>query len=81
MLPFAGTAAVKRLFVDTLHAGGARASHGKVHAKPVDKAAMEMLPPVPVIHWRADCVCLFQSILRPEGPQYRRLEIFKLKRS
>jgi len=37
---------------------------------------VNMIPKVPEIRWCADCLSLFQSILRPEGPQYRRLETF-----
>ncbi len=33
-------------------------------------------PGPPVMDWRCSHLCLFQSILRPEGPQYRRLESF-----
>jgi len=46
---------------------------------PLDDGRMQTMPPVPPVpklYWRADCFSLFQSILRPEGPQYRRLETF-----
>jgi len=51
----------------------------KAGVKAIGATEMQALPPVPGIDWCADCMCLFQSVLRPEGPQYRRLEIFKLK--
>jgi len=44
--------------------------------KALNAGSMALLPPVPELHWHADRINLFQSILRPEGPQYRRLETF-----
>ncbi|PJA32846.1 MAG: RNA 2',3'-cyclic phosphodiesterase [Zetaproteobacteria bacterium CG_4_9_14_3_um_filter_53_7] len=44
-------------------------------------ADITLMPAVPSINWRADRFSLFQSILRPDGPQYRRLETFELKGS
>jgi len=38
----------------------------------------EAMPEPPLLTWRVNRLCLFQSILRPEGPQYRRLETFTL---
>jgi len=46
--------------------------------KPLAGGSMLKLPSVPEIGWYADRISLFQSILRPQGPQYRRLETFKL---
>jgi len=54
-------------------------ARAREQVKPVDAASMRMLPPVPDIRWSADSLSLFQSILRPQGPQYRRLEVFTLK--
>ncbi len=34
------------------------------------------MPAPPGLVWQGGRLCLFQSILRPEGPQYRRLEAF-----
>jgi len=36
------------------------------------------LPEPPELSWLCEEMVLFQSILRPEGPQYRRLERFRL---
>ncbi len=36
-------------------------------------------PPLPDVTWLADTVRLYQSVLRPEGAQYRCIEEFRLK--
>ncbi len=54
-------------------------ARAREQVKPLDAASMRMLPPVPDIRWSVDSLSLFQSILRPQGPQYRRLEVFTLK--
>jgi len=46
--------------------------------KPLVGESMLKLPPMPKMQWSTDHLSLFQSILRPQGPQYRRLETFKL---
>ncbi len=47
----------------------------------LSSADIELIPAVPSINWCADRLSLFQSILQPDGPQYRRLETFELKGS
>jgi len=42
----------------------------------LDADVVKLIPNVPNIAWNADRFSLFQSILRPEGLQYRRLETF-----
>ena len=49
-----------------------------IHVRAMDGEKLNLMLPVPQIHWRAERLCLFQSILRPEGAQYRRLETFEL---
>jgi len=51
-------------------------ARARCQVKPLAGESLLKLPPVPEIQWSADHLSLFQSILRPEGPQYRRLEIF-----
>jgi RNA 2',3'-cyclic 3'-phosphodiesterase len=48
------------------------------HGLALPDRVWEAMPELPELTWRASQVCLFQSILRPEGPQYRRLETFTL---
>ncbi|NWF39839.1 RNA 2',3'-cyclic phosphodiesterase [Mariprofundus sp. NF] len=47
----------------------------------LDLQRLQMMADVPEINWRADRINLYQSILKPEGPQYRRLETFELNSS
>jgi len=49
--------------------------HGKAPLGWLDQG----LPEPPRMDWTSARLCLFQSILRPEGPQYRRLESFACK--
>jgi len=51
------------------------------HHGSVDLQRLQMMADVPEINWRADRISLYQSILKPEGPQYRRLETFELNSS
>ncbi|MFQ5345188.1 MAG: RNA 2',3'-cyclic phosphodiesterase [Mariprofundus sp.] len=51
-------------------------ARARTYPNALDAGVMKMIPNVPVIDWYADRFSLFQSILRPEGPQYRRLETF-----
>jgi len=48
------------------------------HPDPVDPEAVAEMPPVPELTWQAGEIVLFQSILKPEGAQYRKLESFEL---
>ena len=48
--------------------------------KPLDSEVFQTVAPIPKITWQADQLELFQSILSPQGPEYRRLESFKLRR-
>lgn len=41
---------------------------------------LSLMPPVPQLNWCVNSLSLFQSILKPEGPQYHRLETFKFNR-
>jgi len=52
-------------------------ARGRVGA--LDAASLLVMPELPRQTWCAESFSLYQSILRPEGPQYRRLERFKLK--
>jgi len=74
----AGHATVrKRSSKEAAFRGHITLSRAGKQVKPLDVASM--LPSVPETDWYADRMCLFQSVLRPEGPQYRRLETFKFK--
>ena len=53
----------------------------KAHAGMMDMERMQLMADMPELDWRADRINLYQSILRPEGPQYRRLETFELNGS
>lgn len=53
-------------------------ARAKIHAGAVMPEALIAMPDLPEAAWRADAISLYQSILRPEGPQYRRLERFRL---
>lgn len=44
--------------------------------KPFDPERMKLLVPVPEMEWQALRLTLVQSILRPQGPEYRQLESF-----
>ena len=51
------------------------------HHEVVDLQRLQMMADVPEVSWRADRINLYQSILGPKGPQYRRLERFELNSS
>jgi 2'-5' RNA ligase len=51
----------------------------RAHARALDSDRLSLMPPTPQISWSADSISLFQSILLPDGAQYRRLETFKFK--
>lgn len=49
-----------------------------IRAGAVDAGRLNRILPVPELHWLAERLCLFQSILHPDGVRYRRLEAFEL---
>jgi RNA 2',3'-cyclic 3'-phosphodiesterase len=57
------------------HVTLARASQS---ALPIGAEAMQAMPEVPFMSWTVGTLLLMQSILRPEGAQYRILEAFPL---
>jgi 2'-5' RNA ligase len=78
----AGHATVrKRTAKETAFRGHVTVARARGYPKPLDIATMQMMPELAEISWRADRLCLFQSILQADGPQYRRLETFELKSS
>jgi len=73
----AGHATVrKRTAKETAFRGHITIARARTCPKTLGADVVQMIPKVPEIRWRADRLSLFQSILRPEGPQYRRLETF-----
>jgi 2'-5' RNA ligase len=52
----------------------------RTNAKALDSESLELMPPLPQINWCVDSLSLFQSLLQPDGAQYRRLETFELKK-
>jgi len=40
---------------------------------------LQALPPLPLLSWQADHLCLFQSMLHADGAQYRQLERFECR--
>ncbi|MDQ6982329.1 MAG: RNA 2',3'-cyclic phosphodiesterase [Mariprofundus sp.] len=73
----AGHATVrKRTAREAAFRGHITMARARTYPKGLDAGMVQMIPPVPEIYWCADRLSLFQSILRPEGPQYRRLETF-----
>jgi len=78
----AGHATVrKRTAKESAFRGHITVARGRGFPAPVGMADVQLLPEVPPINWRAASLSLFQSILQPDGPQYRRLETFELKGS
>jgi len=74
----AGHATVrKRSAKETAFRGHITLARAGKNVKPLDVESM--LPSVPELYWGADRFSLFQSILRQQGPQYRRLETYTLK--
>ncbi|HXH64967.1 MAG TPA: RNA 2',3'-cyclic phosphodiesterase [Mariprofundaceae bacterium] len=57
------------------HVTLARASQA---AAPLEAEVLQAMPEMPELAWTAGTLCLMQSILRPEGAQYRILEAFPL---
>jgi len=51
----------------------------KGHARALDVEYLALMPPLPQLSWSVNSLSLFQSVLQPEGAQYRRLETFELK--
>jgi len=49
----------------------------RANARALDIDCLGLMPPLPQINWCVDSLCLFQSLLHPDGVQYRRLETFK----
>ena len=73
----AGHATVrKRTAKETAFRGHITIARARAYPKAPGAEVVNMIPNVPDIRWYADRLSLFQSILRPEGPQYRRLETF-----
>ena len=56
-------------------------ARSRAHSGAMDMERLQMMADLPELEWRADRISLYQSILRPEGPQYRRLETFELNGS
>jgi len=78
----AGHATVrKRTAKESAFRGHITVARGRDFPDPINLADMLLLAEVPLINWRAGSLSLFQSILQPDGPQYRRLETFELKGS
>jgi 2'-5' RNA ligase len=76
----AGHATVrKRNAKETAFRAHITVARSRAHAKALDTDRLGLMPPVPQISWNADGISLFQSILLPDGAQYRRLETFKFK--
>jgi len=73
----AGHATVrKRTAKEAAFRGHITLARARAYPKGMVADVVNMIPKVPEIRWCADYLSLFQSILRPEGPQYRRLETF-----
>lgn len=51
----------------------------RAKATALDADRLSLMPPLPQINWCVDSLGLFQSLLHPDGAQYRRLETFKLE--
>jgi 2'-5' RNA ligase len=51
----------------------------RANARALDADCLGLMPPLPQINWCVDSLSLFQSLLHPDGAQYRRLETFKFK--
>jgi len=73
----AGHATVrKRSAKEAAFRGHITLARARGRVKPLVGESMLKLPPMPEIRWNASSLSLFQSILRPQGSQYRRLEVF-----
>jgi len=78
----AGHATVrKRTARETAFRGHITMARGRGFPTPLTMSELALLAEVPTLDWCADRLTLFQSILQPDGPQYRRLETFELKGS
>ena len=78
----AGHATVRRRSArESAFRGHITVARSRGYPAPLTPADIELMPEVPTINWCADRLSLFQSILQPDGPQYRRLETFELKGS
>ncbi|GAV20410.1 2'-5' RNA ligase [Mariprofundus micogutta] len=79
---YAGHATVrKRTAGETAFRGHITVARSRGFPAAITPADFELIPEVSSISWCADRLSLFQSILQPDGPQYRRLETFELKGS
>ncbi|ATX81747.1 2'-5' RNA ligase [Mariprofundus ferrinatatus] len=78
----AGHATVrKRTATEAPFRGHITVARVRGHAALPDMEQLQMMADVPVLDWGVQRINLYQSILRPEGPQYRRLETFELNGS
>ncbi|MFQ5519510.1 MAG: RNA 2',3'-cyclic phosphodiesterase [Mariprofundus sp.] len=75
----AGHATVrKRTAREAAFRGHITLARSRGHSRALHPDLMAAMAEIPNIGWCADRFYLFQSILKPEGPQYRRLETFEL---
>ena len=51
-------------------------ARGNEFTAPISAEMLAEMPPCPELEWVADSLVLYQSILRPEGAKYRKLEEF-----
>jgi RNA 2',3'-cyclic 3'-phosphodiesterase len=75
----AGRATVrKRSARDEPFRGHVTLARASQQALPIEAEALQAMPEMPELAWTAGTLHLMQSILRPEGAQYRILEAFPL---
>jgi len=53
-------------------------ARSRTNRQAVDMQRLMMITDMPEINWRAESIHLYHSVLKAEGPQYRRLESFEL---
>ncbi len=68
----------KRTAKETSFQAHITVARSKAHNQLMDMQRMQMIAALPEIDWMVGRIHLYHSILRPEGPQYRRLETFDL---
>jgi len=73
----AGHATVRKSSAkETPFRGHITLARAREFAAPIDADILADLEPLPELTWVADSLVLYQSILKPEGAQYRKLESF-----
>lgn len=71
----------KRTAKERAFRGHITVARNRILHSSLDLQKLQSERPLPELNWCAETISLYQSVLRPEGPQYHRLETFELKGS